>query len=240
MRDAGHRYSGDRPAGDPWSQASEPVIGRLVARGLHDELAGTAYAIVDGVDGRHHHLRFDDLELTGDAQARGDRRAAAMARHAWRRKVACFRCAATCPSSGRFTRAAPPGSTASCCRRSAGIGAARAFGSEVRDAMEARAAASDRRRASPVARAARDARSRVLIDTLRSAELREAAARIAERTGLNASSAKPPGSAIAGIYRERVTLASGRFAMIDDGLGFQLVPWRPGARPPARPAVAGT
>jgi hypothetical protein len=24
-----------------------------------------------------------------------------------------------------------------------------------------------------------------------------------------------------------VTLASGRFALIDDGLGFQLVPWRP-------------
>jgi hypothetical protein len=23
-----------------------------------------------------------------------------------------------------------------------------------------------------------------------------------------------------------VTLASGRFAMIDDGLGFQLIPWR--------------
>ena len=28
-------------------------------------------------------------------------------------------------------------------------------------------------------------------------------------------------------YRERVTLASGRFAMLDDGLRFQLVPWRP-------------
>ncbi len=27
--------------------------------------------------------------------------------------------------------------------------------------------------------------------------------------------------------RQRVALASGRFAMIDDGLGFQLVPWRP-------------
>lgn len=24
-----------------------------------------------------------------------------------------------------------------------------------------------------------------------------------------------------------MTLSSGRFAMIDDGLGFQLVPWRP-------------
>ncbi|WP_164163060.1 DUF3363 domain-containing protein, partial [Stenotrophomonas maltophilia] len=30
-----------------------------------------------------------------------------------------------------------------------------------------------------------------------------------------------------GTYRQRLTLASGRFAMIDDGLGFQLVPWRP-------------
>ena len=28
-------------------------------------------------------------------------------------------------------------------------------------------------------------------------------------------------------YRQRITLASGRFAMIDDGMGFQLVPWRP-------------
>ena len=32
---------------------------------------------------------------------------------------------------------------------------------------------------------------------------------------------------VSGVYRERLTLASGRFAMIEDGLGFQLVPWRP-------------
>ena len=36
--------------------ADEPVLGRLVARGLHDELKGTAYAIIEGVDGRTHHL----------------------------------------------------------------------------------------------------------------------------------------------------------------------------------------
>ena len=29
----------------------------------------------------------------------------------------------------------------------------------------------------------------------------------------------------AGTYRQRLTLSSGRFAMIDNGLGFQLVPW---------------
>jgi hypothetical protein len=35
------------------------------------------------------------------------------------------------------------------------------------------------------------------------------------------------GEHVAGIYRQRLNLSSGRFAMIDDGLGFQLVPWRP-------------
>ncbi|MNL87151.1 hypothetical protein D3C87_2161660 [compost metagenome] len=29
------------------------------------------------------------------------------------------------------------------------------------------------------------------------------------------------------MYRQRFAMASGRFAMIDDGLGFQLVPWTP-------------
>ncbi len=35
------------------------------------------------------------------------------------------------------------------------------------------------------------------------------------------------GEYVAGSYRQRFALASGRFAMIDDGLGFQLVPWSP-------------
>ena len=40
---------------------------------------------------------------------------------------------------------------------------------------------------------------------------------------------KPAGNGeyVAGAYRQRLALASGRFAMIDDGLGFQLVPWSP-------------
>jgi type IV secretory pathway VirD2 relaxase len=46
----------------------DPVVGRLVARGLHDELTGAAYAIVEGVDGRTHHLTFAALEMTGDGK----------------------------------------------------------------------------------------------------------------------------------------------------------------------------
>ena len=49
-------------------KADGPVLGRLVERGLHDELKGSAYAIIDGVDRRTHHLVFSDLELTGDAK----------------------------------------------------------------------------------------------------------------------------------------------------------------------------
>jgi hypothetical protein len=35
------------------------------------------------------------------------------------------------------------------------------------------------------------------------------------------------GNQVAGVYQRRLSLSSGRFAMIDDGLGFNLVPWSP-------------
>jgi hypothetical protein len=41
------------------------------------------------------------------------------------------------------------------------------------------------------------------------------------------------------IYRQRITLSSGRFAMIDDGMGFQLVPWRPALEQQLGKHVAG-
>jgi type IV secretory pathway VirD2 relaxase len=47
--------------------ASSPIIGRLVDRGLHDELTGEAYAVIDGTDGRAHHVRFRDVEAFAHA-----------------------------------------------------------------------------------------------------------------------------------------------------------------------------
>jgi hypothetical protein len=99
------------------------------------------------------------------------------------------------------------------------------FGAEVRDAMDRRA---EHLTGEGLARrqGQRVIFARELIDTLRRRELRAAAGKIAAETGLvHRSSAK--GEHIAGIYRQRMILSSGRFAMIDDGLGFQLVPWRP-------------
>jgi hypothetical protein len=68
--------------------------------------------------------------------------------------------------------------------------------------------------------------ARDLLNTLRSRELSAAAGKIAAETGL-VSRPSAEGEQIGGIYRRRLILSSGRFAMIDDGLGFQLVPWRP-------------
>jgi type IV secretory pathway VirD2 relaxase len=76
----------------------EPVLGRLVARGLHNELNGSAFVIVDGIDGKTHHIRFPDLELTGDAQ------------------LGAIVEARTLPCSSRLLRRAQPGSIVNCWR----------------------------------------------------------------------------------------------------------------------------
>ncbi len=99
------------------------------------------------------------------------------------------------------------------------------FGAEVREAMERRV---DHLVEEGLARrqGQRVIFARDLLNTLKQRELGEAAAKLAAETGLTPRPSAEGGH-VAGVYRQRVTLASGRFAMIDDGLGFQLVPWRP-------------
>jgi type IV secretory pathway VirD2 relaxase len=63
-------------------------------------------------------------------------------------------------------------------------------------------------------------------DALQNRELTQAAQDIATETGLEHRSVAD-GQRVAGIYRRSIILASGRYAMLDDGIGFRLVPWRP-------------
>lgn len=67
---------------------------------------------------------------------------------------------------------------------------------------------------------------RNLVGTLRSRELDAIGQRLASETGLAHLPAET-GERVEGTYSRRLSLASGRFAMIDNGLGFQLVPWIP-------------
>lgn len=203
-------------------QGEGPIVGRLVARGLDDELAGSAFAIVDGVDGRTHHLRFADLEWTGDAAP-----GAIVELRSWEGRDGAERLSlalrSDLPLADQLSARGATWLDRQLVAREpvAGFG----FGLEVRDAMKVRAAFLE---AEGLARrqGGRLSLEPGLIETLRRRELDAARDAIAARSGLSHRPAAP-GERMSGIYRERVSLASGRFAMIDDGLGFQLVPWRP-------------
>ena len=68
--------------------------------------------------------------------------------------------------------------------------------------------------------------ARNLLATLRSRNVAHAAKDLAAETGLE-HRPMADGQRVAGIYRRSIMLASGRYAMLDDGMGFRLVPWRP-------------
>ena len=200
-----------------------PVLGQLVARGLHDELKGSAYAIVEGVDGRTHHLRFSDLELTGDAAPGSIVEARSYEDASGRKRLSLATRSDLAIAAQVMARGATWIDRQLLAREPANSGGG--FGAEVREAMERRVEflieeGLARRQGQRVVFA------RDLLDTLKRRELGEASTKLATETRL-AHRPSAEGERVAGVYHQRVTLASGRFAMIDDGVGFQLVPWRP-------------
>lgn len=204
----------------------KPIAGRLIDKGLHDELTGTAYAVIDGTDGRTHHVRLPGIEaleqspaLGGIVELRG------VGRPGQAKPTLIL---ATRSDLDLATQIKAPGATwldHRLIERGAGV-ADGGFGAEVRRAMDAR---TDHLVREGLARryGERTVFERGLLDTLRRRELHAVAAKIAGETGL-AHRPTAPGDRIAGVVRQRLALASGRFAMIDDGLGFRLVPWATG------------
>ncbi len=201
-----------------------PVIGRLVERGLDDELKGSAYAVVDGVDGRTHHIRLPHLDAAGDSapgsivelrtfeDARGERRVALAVRSDLDLQHQVNASGATWLDRQSIAREPVAMSEGG-------------FGAEVRHAMRQRAEHLIREGLAEE-QGRRVIFSRNLIETLRRREVGAVADRLAKETG-QPFKAAGNGEYVAGTYRQRMTLVSGRFAMIDDGLGFQLVPWSP-------------
>ena len=206
-----------------------PIIGRLVDRGLHDELTGEAYAVIDGTDGRAHHVRFRGVEAFEHAPPIGGIVEVRRFGRADEPRPTLVLAPRSDLDLSRQIRA--PGATwldhrlveADPMPLSMG-----GFGREVRDALQARAEhladqSLGRRQGQRIIL------QRDLLATLRRRELNSVGARLSAETGL--AHMKPTaGDQVAGIYRQRLNLSSGRFAMIesmgrDGGLGFQLVPW---------------
>jgi type IV secretory pathway VirD2 relaxase len=99
------------------------------------------------------------------------------------------------------------------------------FGAEVRDAMRDRV---DFLVTQGLAewRGQRAVLATNLLATLRDRELTEVAKSLGKETGQTYRAVKD-GEQVGGTYRTSIQLVSGRFAMLDDGMGFSLVPWKP-------------
>jgi hypothetical protein len=284
---------------DP-ANSSQTVIGRIVGKGLHDELAERGYVIVDALDGRAHYAALAaDVDMTtlpmgaivefrptetrtADRQVLaatvrgiyrpGDhlahlrtlepqaqepaaviqgyvRRLEALRRRGIVERISedVWRIPADLPEKGRaFDLKRLDGVSVDLrChlpveRQAQVIGATwldqqlvrgskdlptTEFGTIVRNALQKR---EDflineglARRAGPQVVLAQN-----LLATLRNREISDAGARLEATTGLFYRPTIGDGR-VSGTYRESAQLVSGRFAILEDGLGFSLVPWRP-------------
>jgi type IV secretory pathway VirD2 relaxase len=277
------------------------VVGRIVAKGLADELHDRGYLVVDGLDGKAHYLALParaelaDYPIGGLVETRSlseprtvDRSIASLAadglyrtdhhlalarsqssdghdpealveRHVRRlealrragiveRLAECvWRVPADLPEQGRQHDARRLGDVAVELRtplpleqqvRAVGatwldqqlIGgnrelADKGLGKEVREALRQRVeflveqGLAERQ-------GERVVLARNLLATLRGRELTAAAQELSAQTGLQYRPAVE-GQRVSGIYRRSMQLASGRYALLDDGIGFSLVPWKP-------------
>jgi type IV secretory pathway VirD2 relaxase len=279
-----------------------PVIGRVVAKGMADELYDRGYLVIDGIDGKAHYvalnakaelghypvgavvethcptgnraadkniasLAIDGLYRTDHhltlAKVRATperdpnevvnahvRRLEALRRSGIVERVAegVWRLPADLPEQGRQYDAQRLGGVSvelrshlPIERQTCVIGATwldqqlisgvrsiisdTGFGGEVQDALRQRAdflvdQGLAKRNGQRVTLA------RNLLATLRRREIDAAAKTIASETGL-AHRPLSDREHATGVYRRNVQLASGRFAMLDDGMGFSLLPWKP-------------
>lgn len=201
----------------------EPLVGRLLARGLDDELKGTAYIVVDGIDGRTHHVGVSNLELSGDcppgsivtitSDNKGDQPRTRVRVESDHDLQAQITANGATWLDRQLVRPEPLPKANS------------GFGADVSEALVWRAG-----RLLELGLATRQSDmivpARDLIQTLRQRELDQIATAL-RNAGTRAVTTPHEGEPVSGVYRRRLDLVSGRFAVLDDGMGFQLVPWSP-------------
>ncbi len=210
-------------------RAGDPIIGRLVETGWHDEHSGTAYAVIDGTDGRAHHVRFRGLEAFDQAPAPGG--IVEVRRFGSPDDPRPTLVLANLSDIDLQSQVTAPGATwldHRLVERSQMPLAMGGFGVEVREALDARAEhLVDEGLAQRQGQ--RIILQRNLLATLRQRELEAVGQTLEAETSLPNRHAKS-GEHVSGTYTRQLRLSSGRYAMIegvgpDGGRSFQLVPW---------------
>lgn len=194
--------------------------------------------MIDGTDGRVHHVRFADLDATGDTPTGG-----IVETRSWSPKDGSRQRLALVGRSDFVLDAQVAADGATWLDRLA-LAQDRAplsnggFGAEVRTALESRA-----NHLVVEGLATRQGKrvtfARDLLATLRNREIDKVAVKLEAQTGLPFRKSGE-GESVAGVYSQRLNLASGRFAMLNDGMGFELVPWKPQLEKHLGQTVSGT
>lgn len=295
---------------DACANLAQPLVGRVVGKGLADELHDAGYLVVDGVDGRAHYVALSPkadladypaggiVEVRPMAESAADRNIAGLARDGvyrtadhlatvrghdsspdmivqshvrrlealrragiveriekgiWKVPVDLLARGRTHDLAHRHGVEAVVQSYVPLAQQIASSGATwldrqlidggaalaeAGFGAQARQAMRERTAHLEReglveRRGGQMVLPSR------LLRTLRGRELAAVGKMLQAETGLIYQPLGEDGQA-SGVYRRSLMLASGRFAMLDDGLGFTLVPWRPVIEPRLGQSVAAT
>ncbi|MBL8699447.1 MAG: DUF3363 domain-containing protein [Alphaproteobacteria bacterium] len=202
--------------------AGRPLVGRVIERGLSDELHERHYLVVDGIDGRVHYAEIGTADLA-DPVRQGSVVALAQGRSRANPVEVTTLAAQPLAELARADAATwldrELVSSEPSAVREAGLGR------EVRTALAQRQqwlveqGLAERREDGVVYR-------RNLLAVLRRRELSRSAAALSSELGLDFAEAGA-GRRIEGSYRRRVDLVSGRFAVIAGQREFTLVPWRP-------------
>lgn len=235
-------------------ESGRTIVGRVAGKGLADELHDRGYLVVDGLYRTDHHLAIEQGrgKAGRDPQevvAAHVRRLEALRRVGIVERVTegLWKVPGDLPERGRQYDAQRLGgvtvelkSHLPIERQARVIGATwldqqlicggnglgdLGFGREAKQAMRERAnflaeqGLAERR-------GRRVILARNLLRTLRNRELCQTGKDIAAETGFE-NRPVVDGQRVTGIYRRSVLLASGRYAMLDDGMGFSLVPWKP-------------
>jgi len=201
----------------------EPIVGRLLARGLDDELKGTAYVVVDSIDGRTHHIGLSSLEQSGDCLPGAI--VTVTCDTGFDPPRIALRVESDLDLKSQITAGGATWLDRQLVKDRGPSTADRGFGLEVQEALAHRA---DHLVEMKLASREGDTwhPARNLLNTLRQIELDQVYEALGKRGGRRVS-VPQDGDQVNGIYRQRLDLYSGRFAVLDDGMGFQLVPWSP-------------
>jgi type IV secretory pathway VirD2 relaxase len=217
-------------------EPTQPVVGRVAAKGLDDELAGRPYLIVDGVDGQTHYVRLGIATDLADIPQDGIVRAGAGRTGRWTN----LRILSDLPLADQVKAMGATWLDRELVGREKIPLALAGFGAEVNEALEQRADSLIEE-----GLALRRGRQLVfasdLLGTLERREIAGAARAIATETGLSHRIVEG-GERFGGVYQRRIKLASGRFVLVvnEASAEFALVPWRPEVEQAVGKAVSAT